>query len=83
MTRTVYFRHDLKRGFQMARKLSKRMLVTLQDAAKTYNGQPLGTHAGNNGFAAYTLEKRGLVYIEYPFAYATAAGREVLRTQGA
>ncbi len=54
-------------------KLSKRMRVTLQDAARKH-----GTHVLNSNLASYTLEKRGLVRIEYPYAYATEAGRLAL-----
>lgn len=56
------------------RPLSWRMYLTLLDCAQTH-----GSHAANNGLAAYALARRGLAVTEpYPYAHATDKGRELL-----
>lgn len=56
-----------------ARPLSWRMYVSLLDAAGAH-----GTHCANNGDAAYSLQRRGLVSIDYPWARVTDLGRSML-----
>jgi hypothetical protein len=60
-------------------RLSRRLRITLSDAARSYQGRMSGTHVLNNGMAAYKLERHGLVRIEHPFAFATEAGLAWLR----
>lgn len=62
------------------KKLSKRLAMTLKDAASSYQGKQLGTNVLNNNLAAYELEKRGLVEIRGGWAFATPAGQAALRT---
>lgn len=53
--------------------LSWRLYDALLAAARVH-----GCHEATNGNACYTLERKGLATIAYPYATATQAGREVL-----
>lgn len=56
-------------------KLSFRLFDALY--ASTRYG---GTSEATNGNACYTLQRKGLVRVEYPFAYATVAGHAEVKS---